>query len=649
MKKTLILSILSLIIYTSQAQSKKQLMSKAEYTFYGENFAEALVLYAQLEAEHPKETDHLYYKYIAELLTTHRGQSMDKLLALEEIHGKHDKFYNYWLGRVHLSRYELDLARERFQGFLDIDAYKSEIIVKEVKDILKNIRTAEKYYNDPDEYEIEPLPLYVNSSYNEITPAFFSGHNELLFASDRTIDMMGLATTDYNIYHAEKINNKWSTPTKVAVFGTTTFENAKIEMIDKDKRLYTFRPEDGGNLLYSEYTDNSWGTLKEFDAKIKNKHIESHFFINDSEDLILFISQAKKDKEIWETRLVNGNWTEPGPIKGPINSTYDEESPFISHDGTTLYFSSNRPESMGGFDVFKSEFDYNTNAWQKPVNMGFPINTLDDEINFEVTPSDQSGFIASNRLHSNGGYDIYYFHIIDKILIKGIVKDATGKPLAGAEIKFHPKVYEDEAFIATTNSDGSYQTLIINKESFTVEVLLHQTSIHKEDYTSYIPTDSPNLFLDVNVNVPPGLKKHKNFATIFEGEKANSSTNIEMMGSKFRTGNKVILNNIYFDFQSYSIKPESELVLQRLLASMQSNPNLNIEIAGHTDNVGSAESNLELSKKRAESVKKYLTKQGISADRMKTTGYGEAYPLASNDDEENGRELNRRIEITSFE
>jgi hypothetical protein len=162
MKKTLILSILSLIIYTSQAQSKKQLMSKAEYTFYGENFAEALVLYAQLEAEHPKETDHLYYKYIAELLTTHRGQSMDKLLALEEIHGKHDKFYNYWLGRVHLSRYELDLARERFQGFLDIDAYKSEIIVKEVKDILKNIRTAEKYYNDPDEYEIEPLPLYVN-------------------------------------------------------------------------------------------------------------------------------------------------------------------------------------------------------------------------------------------------------------------------------------------------------------------------------------------------------------------------------------------------------------------------------------------------------------------------------------------------------
>lgn len=649
MKKITLYILLLLGIIASQAQSKRQLMNKAEYIFYGEDFKEALRIYEQIEAEHPKETDHLYFKYIAQLLTTHRGQDIDKLLALEEIHGKHDKFYNYWLGRVHMSRYELELAQERFQGFLDVDAYKSEIITKEVRTYLKKLKYAERFYNDPDEYEIEPLPFDVNTPYDEITPAFFSGHDELLFASNRPVSMKGEAAINYRIYHSENIQEKWTTPTKLDVFGEMSYENAKIEIIDKDQRLYTFRPEDGGNILYSEFANNKWNTLKEFDSKIKNKHIESHFFINDAEDLILFISKARKDKEIWETRLVNGNWTDPAPIKGSINSNYDEESPFLSHDGTTLYFSSNRPESMGGYDVFKSEYDYNIGSWQKPVNMGFPINTIDDEINFEVTPSDQSGYLSSNRLHSNGGYDIYYFHIIDKILIKGKVVDGSGNPVAGAEVKFHPKVYEDEAFIARTNSDGSYQTLIINKEDFRVEVLVFQTPIHNEDYTSYIPTNSPHLELNIDVSVPAGLKKHKNFATIFEGDKGRSNTEIEMIGSKFRVANKIVLNNIYFDFQSYQIKTESEEVLNKIFNSLDSNPELRIEIAGHTDNVGTEESNLSLSQKRAESVKKYLTKKGISSDRLETKGYGESQPLASNDDEENGRELNRRIEITSLE
>lgn len=649
MKKITLYTILILGVITSQAQSKRQLLNKAEYTFYGEDFKGALKLYEQLEAEHPKEDDHLYFKYIAQLLTTQKGEDIDKLLALEEIKGKHDKFYNYWLGRVHMSRYELDLAQERFQGFLDVEAYKSDIITKEVKSYLRKLKYAQSFYDNPDEYEIEPLPFDINTPYEEISPAFFSGHQELLFASNRPSNLKGKESNEYSIYHSENNQGKWTTPTKLDVLGEMSYENAKIEIIDKDQRLYTFRPEDGGNLLYSEFANNQWSTLKEFDSKIKNKHIESHFFINDAEDLILFTSQAKKDKEIWETRLINGTWTAPAPIKGPINSNYDEESPFLSHDGTTLYFSSNRAESMGGYDVFKSEYDYNTNTWQTPINMGFPINTIDDEINFEVTPSDQSGYLSSNRLHSKGGYDIYYFHRVDKILIKGKVTDGAGNPVAGAEVKFHPKVYEDEAFIARTNNDGTYQTLIINKENFRVEVLVLQTTIHNEDYTSYIPTNAPHLNLDINVSVPAGIKTHKNYASLFEGDKSKANTEIEMIGSKFRKGNKVVLNNIYFDFQSYQIKTESEDVIDKIFVSMEGNPDLNIEIAGHTDNVGGVESNLSLSKKRAESVKKYLTKKGISSDRIQTIGYGESQPLASNDDEENGRELNRRIEIISLE
>ncbi len=646
MNKFVFVLVFLCIAQISNAQSKRQQLKKMGTVFYQEDFKEILDMCVQFQKEHPNETDHLYYQYIAEMLTFDRGGDISRLLEFEASKGKTDKFYNYWLGRIHLSRYEFEDAREHLQAFLELDVYKSAIIMRETRDMLKTIDKAIPYYNDPDEYEVERLPEGINTIYSEISPAFFNGHEELIFASNRNPEDSHHEAEYYTIYHSEKKGSLWSDPAPLIVLGAFSYENAKVEVLNNDNRLYFYSSKDGGNLMYSEYDKNSWSLPREFDSKLKNRHVESHFFINDQENYVLFV----KNKDIWETRLSNGEWTIPQRINGKVNSIYEEESPFLSHSGNILYFSSDRPSSMGGYDVYRSEFDSTRMEWKEAVNMGFPINTIDNDINFEVTPSDQSGYLSSNRLHSVGEYDLYYFHKEDKIPVRGVVTDLnTGRPARGVEVRFLPVVYEDEVFRNTTNEKGEFTVNVFNREKFETEIRISGETLYRGEFESYIPTDKPDLNLNFEVRVPEHLKPKTNYATLYQGAKEDSDVDLEMLGSKFRGGRKAVINNIYFDFQSAHIKSESWEVLSRIYVLMLKSPDLVVEIGGHTDNIGTHEYNMDLSQKRAESVRQYLISEGVSPDRLKAVGYGELLPLASNDDEENGRELNRRIEIRVLE
>jgi len=646
MKRLFIFFTTVVCILTVSAQSKRQVLKKMGTTFYQEDFKEVLDMSVQFEKDHPKETDHLYYKYIAELLTIDRGGDIQKLFDFEASKGKTDKFYNYWLGRIHLSRYEFDDAKEHLDAFMKLDVYKSNIILKETRAMLRTIEKARPFYDNPDDYEVERLPEGINTIYSEISPAFFNGHEELVFASNKNPKDSYHEAPVYSIYHSVKTGEKWSEPSPISVLGTFDYENAKIEIINEDNRLYMYSPQNGGDLIYSEFRNNSWSEPKEFDQTLRDRYIENHFFINDAEDLILFV----KDYNIWETRLQNGAWSAPKPIKGKVNTSYYEESPFLSHSGTTLYFSSNRPESMGGYDIFKSELDEATGSWGEPENMGFPINTIDHDINFEVTPNDLNGYFSSDRLHSVGGYDLYYFHKEDKITVKGVVTDLnTGQPAKDVDVRFMPIVYEDEVFHQKTNAKGEYSIKVFNGESFDTEVAIQGESLYKGTFKSDIALDQPHLTQNFEVRVPTQLKAKTDYTKLYEGTKEDSSVDLDMLGNKFRGGRKAVVNNIYFDFQSYHITSDSYPVLQQIYDALQNSPDLAVEIGGHTDNVGTHEYNMELSQKRAEAVRDWILNKGIDSSRVKAVGYGETLPLASNDDEENGRELNRRIEIRVLE
>ncbi|MEL7148138.1 MAG: OmpA family protein, partial [Bacteroidota bacterium] len=434
-------------------------------------------------------------------------------------------------------------------------------------------------------------------------------------------------------------------------------KQANIEVVNSDGKLFLFRNVKGGDLYYSNPTgDGKWAEPKEFDSKISNTHLEAHFFINQSEDRIIFASDKdgkSKGLELYQSfKDASGDWSKPAPLSDIINSEFDEDSPFLTADGKTLYFSSNGHNTLGKYDVFKSTYDEASGDWTEPLNMGFPINTPDDETNFKMNDDSRSGYFSSDRYNSKGEHDIYFFWEISKVTITGkIIDKNTNEPLVNAEIKFHPSEYDDESFVAYTDRNGNYSTEIISDEIFRVEILEDLKVIHNDRYEVHA-TQGKSIDLKKDFLVD-GLSKGE-LAKIEQDkneviEFADELTDISFLGNKFRAGNKAITRNIYFQSGSSNLKSDSDAVLQQIRKMLKENPKLKIEIGGHTDNVGEHDFNMKLSLERAESVKYWLVDNGISRYRLTPKGYGETKPLASNDDEEFGRELNRRIEIIVIE
>jgi outer membrane protein OmpA-like peptidoglycan-associated protein len=257
---------------------------------------------------------------------------------------------------------------------------------------------------------------------------------------------------------------------------------------------------------------------------------------------LYFVSRRTGNADIYFARRnADGTWGEPQNIGEPINTKGTEMAPFLHPDGHTLYFSSDKHIGMGGFDLFMSRRGED-GQWQAPANLGFPINTSGDEINFFVAADGKTAFISSQREGGNGGYDIYTFELPEEIR-----------------------------------------------------------------------SDSANYLASVDV-------------------------------TELAPGDAVVLQNIQFEYNSSALTNDSRPGIQMLTEFLQRNPELRVELAGHTDNVGSDSYNLKLSSERAETVRDALIANGIDASRLTAKGYGASQPIAPNDTEEH-RALNRRTEM----
>lgn len=651
--RTLICSILlsSIVLFPVHAQSIKKLMEEADLTLYKENFEDAIVQYDKVLNKKPDHSRAQYHQLIAKHLTSFRGHDMSELLAFESTQGHTDKFYSYWMGRVHLMRYEFDLAERHFDAFLNLDAYKSREIIKETLVFKDIISMAKEYYDNPSEFILEQLDYPINSKHADLSPGFFNDHNELVFTSSRPTSDWKKSSNEFFVFHTlRESSNGWSDPEILRNIGVLPKNAPRVEVVNEDGKLFIYKNQNGGDLFYSSPHEFGWTIPKEFDSKITTTRLESDFFINDEENKILFASKrGGNGLDIYESYLIiDGSWSTPKPIAGQVNSQFDEDSPFISHDGQTLYFSSNRTESMGGFDVFQSQYNPVTKNWSEPVNLGFPINTIDDEINYQLQEDNLSGFLSSNRLHSLGDYDIYYFHIEGQAMLDGVVVDENDQPIANAIVKYHPEKYLDESFSTVADENGYYQLQLFSNESFRIQVFDDLTLVHEDNFSTTITSHKKMLRNDLKV-FGENRKEQTDFASLYEGGNQEENESLSMLGSKFRVGQKAVLRNIYFGSGSASLSIDASPVIEKVVAVLTEYPEIKLEIGGHTDNLEAKGKRYEISLMRAETVKGQLVMKGIAADRISTAGYAEADPLASNDDEEDGRELNRRIEVRVIE
>jgi outer membrane protein OmpA-like peptidoglycan-associated protein len=398
----------------------------------------------------------------------------------------------------------------------------------------------------------------------------------------------------------------------------------------------------GGDNFYVQKLPGGWSEIKPFPKPVNSEYWDCDGFLTADGKAFLFTSDRKGgvgefqkggrffhggyegNTDIYVSLKTDSGWSQPINLGFTINTPYVERSPFLHPDGKTLYFSSDGHYGLGGLDVFKSvrKSDTSWTHWTQPVNLGKEINTGGYDIAYRISTDGKLAYFASNRPGGLGGYDLYAISLPSEvqpeknvITIKGKVTDEDNNPL-DADIRwFDISSNENVGNLKSDPQTGDYIIALPVGKNY---------GYFAEKNGYYSVSKNVDLLRD------PGIKEH--------------TEDIKLISAASLQGKPIKLNNIYFDFDRYDLKPESFTELDRVFKFLTDNPEVRIEISAHTDAVGTDEYNLTLSQRRAESVVNYLIGKGMDAARLTARGYGKSMPVASNETEE-GRALNRRVEM----
>ncbi len=511
-----------------------------------------------------------------------------------------------------------------------------------------------KYVGDPLEYSIKNLGESVNSGHADYAPAINKDETLIIFTSRRE-GGVGIGNVDKDLEYFEDIyisefkNGSWQPAQNIGTNINTEYHDASIGLSGDGKELFLYKDENGGDIYVSKQRkDGTWSKPQPISNKINSSYNENSVSISPDGQTLFFTSDRPGGKggiDIYISKLdKNGEWGKPSNIGAPINTSSDEDGPFIDYDGKTLYFSSRGHQGMGGYDIFVSEYDSASKKWSEPVNIGYPINTPDEDIYFVKSGDSKYGYYASVKDGGMGEKDIYKVAIpehlknYDKLKVRKI--ESKPVPLAVKQVELNPVtllIYINDEMTATAmdaavsiqSKEDNSQTKL-EKVSNGVYKGIFNNSVEK-GYIISVEKDG-YMFKNLDVNIPAIAASAQEITK-------------DIALSKLHIGFKSILRNIYFDTGKAILKPESNEELNKLERMLKENATYSIEISGHTDKIGSTAYNKQLSQKRAEAVVKFLVEKGIDVSRLTAVGYGEEKPLATNDDELEGREINRRTEF----
>jgi outer membrane protein OmpA-like peptidoglycan-associated protein len=496
-----------------------------------------------------------------------------------------------------------------------------------------NIIVAEK---DSIRIEIERLGDVINSEYDDYAPVITADGSVMYFTSRRPFtekEIKQNRESNEHIFEAvfDEKDSVWliAEPLEEPV-NLPKKHNSNIAISNDGQRLLKYQ-DDGygyGDIYETYLTGSSWSEPVSLGKAINSDEHESSASISPDGRIIYFVSNRKEGsqggRDIWMSRLKkDGKWGEAENLGATINTKKNEEGVFIHPDGKTLYFSSEGHDGIGGYDIFKST--YEDGKWSAPENLDAPINSKKDDLFFVLAANGKKGYYATSRM--DGVKDIYEIRFIpiskksedtgpDLTVFKGVISDSeTGIPI-GATIEVTDN--EKNEIIATYTSNSETGKYLIS-----------------------LPTGKN---YGINVNADGYLFSSHSFDLTDAAETGFKEVKKDIALDKIKVGSKVVLKNIFFDFNKATLRNESKAELNRLVRILDDNNTMKIEIGGHTDDKGSDAYNENLSKNRAESVVNYLINQGVDTSRLTFIGYGESTPIDTNETKE-GRQENRRVEF----
>lgn len=470
-------------------------------------------------------------------------------------------------------------------------------------------------------YKFEPVNLggNINSEVSEYYPTLTLDGSRLIFTRR-------VRNINEDFYGADRTPEGWSTA-RGLMGNINSNLNEGAQNISQDGEWLIFTgcnfPEGLGSCdLYISYlTDQGWSEPENLGSVINSEAWDSAPSLSPDKRDLYFASTRPGGyggSDIYVSRRSpDGRWSRPENLGPEINTAGDESCPFIHADNQNLYFTSSGHTGYGGDDLFRAR--KSGNAFSAVENLGFPINTIENEGSLIVAADGKTAYYASDRADSKGGLDLYSFELredirpIRTLWVKGKVFDKeTKKGLPSAVELFNLETGELISRVQTDETGNYLITLPVGTD--------YAFNVNRKGY----------LFFSGNFPLAQNLP--------------DSVYAVDIPLQPLNPDASIILNNIFFDVNQFELQPSSTVELDKIVTLLTENPELKIRISGHTDNVGQDAANLLLSRNRARSVVNYLISKGISASRLSYEGYGATKPIDTNETPE-GRSRNRRTEL----
>lgn len=472
---------------------------------------------------------------------------------------------------------------------------------------------APEWKKHPTRYEVRRMEKF-NSRRSEFSPMLYGdNYDQLYFSSTRTPKgttkdkeettsaITGQRNNDFFLVKQDE-NGTWLAPTELEDEVNTEFDEGTPSFSsDGNTMYYTYCSQDPegprtSEIYVSTRSSAKWG--KGTRAAIVKDSVTAlgHPSISPDGKYLYYVSDAVGGyggKDIFRSRVTGSDF---GPMEnlGPdINTPGDEMFPYV-RDSVTLYFASDGHPGMGGLDIFKATQD-STGKWHVE-NMKAPVNSSADDFGITFAGKKEKGFFSSNRNDARGYDHLYSFELPTiTVFIEGLVSDVDENPIEDAVVRIVGKDGLNEKVLA--KKDGSYR-------------------VELERDIKYVMMASARGYLNQNFELKTGP------------EEKNETYIVDFFLSPI--SKPVVIENIFYDFDKATLRPESKKALDEMIKMLNDNPNVTIELGAHTDRKGSDQYNERLAQRRAQSVVDYLIAGGIKADRLEAKGYGESVPKVIN-------------------
>jgi len=560
------------------------------------------------------------------------GQKMERQKGLSAA-GK--AWGQYFQAKAYVAQMRYDSAEQVLRRFvvMGIEGIPKRIYEEGARLLETSVHSA-RLMQKPVPLKLENLGPAVNSPYPEYLPSLTADGRRLYFTSRRP--QVGKEPNpltggyDEDLYWCERDENgRWqpaqplgppinSDRNEGAAFFSADGQWAFITLCDRADGLGSC------DIYFSELDGDRWLPPKNLGPAVNSSAWESHPSLTHDRKRLYFASSrpgGQGGSDIWYTEWKNGTWQPPINVGPPINTPGDEYSPMIAADGRTLYFASDYHPGMGRMDLFVSYLS--DTGWTTPKNLGYPFNTPGDEQTLCVDAAGRIGYVALERPEGLGKQDIYAFSLWPEIqpqraasYVRGFVYDSLTKAPLAARVRIVDLELRDTIRALTSNRvTGEFVTSLPLRSRYA------------------LLAEAPGYLF---------------YSQHFDLRESDQAYELRVPLEKPRKGSTIRLRNVFFEFDRADIKPESEVELLEVVRLLRAHPKWKVEVQGHTDSVGTAMYNQQLSQRRAEAVRQFLIQRGIKAERIQARGYGSSRPIAPNTTEE-GRALNRRTEILFIE